>query len=71
MKKIVIALVGALSSLSAYAQADSAVAGATLTTTIVTVAAPLALLTAVTVSAEENDTPSAPQTSPSGTTSTR
>ena len=71
MKKLGIALVGALRSLSVYAQGDAAVAGATLTTTIVTVAAPLALLTAVTVSAEQNDTPSAPQTAPSGTTSTR
>jgi len=70
MKKFVLA-VAALASMSAFAQTtETVVAGTTLTTTVVTVAVPLALVVGVTAAAEENDTPSAPQTSPS-TTGTR
>lgn len=70
MNKLALALLGTIVSASAMAQtSDSLIAGTTLTTTVVTVAVPVIALIAVTVAAESgNDTPSAPQTAPSGTT---
>ena len=70
MKKLVLLLAGASLSLAATAQSgtsETVIAGSSVTTTALTIAAPLVLLVAVTVAAEENDTPSAPATTPSAT----
>lgn len=72
MNKFALALVGAAISATATAQtSESLIAGSTVTTTVVTAIAPVILLGAITLSAENNDTPTAPQTTPSTSTSTR
>lgn len=72
MNKLALALIGATLSAAVSAQGtETAVASGTLVTTAITVAAPLVLLVAVTAAAEDNDTPTAPQTTPSTITSTR
>ncbi|MES2885155.1 MAG: hypothetical protein V4709_10140 [Pseudomonadota bacterium] len=78
MKKIALLLAGASLSLGAAAQTGtpdndgSLLARSSVSTTVLTVAAPVVLLLAVTLAAEDNDTPSAPATSPAVTsTATR
>lgn len=78
MKKLVLVLVGASLSMGALAQtgtpenSGSVLASSSVATTALTVAAPVVLLLAVTLAAEDNDTPSAPATSPAITsTATR
>lgn len=75
MKKTLAVLIGACAAFSAHAQSatttdDSLMANTSLVTTAVVVAAPLALLTVVIATAEDNDAPSVPSATVS-TTSTR
>lgn len=56
MNKLALALVAATLSTAAFAQGETAVVTSTLLTTAITVVAPIALLTAVTVAAEDNGT---------------
>ena len=73
MKKIALLLAGTSLSLAAVAQtgtpdnSGSSLAQSSVATSVLTVAAPVVLLLAVTLAAEDNDTPSAPATSPAAT----
>ncbi len=76
MKKLVLLLAGATLSLAATAQtnnqaSESLIANSSVLTSVLTVAGPIILLGAITIAAEDNDTPSAPATTPSATVSTR
>lgn len=75
MKKLVLLLAGATLSLAATAQSnsqtsESLIANSSVLTSALTVGGPIVLLTAITLAAEDNDTPSAPATTPSTSTST-
>mgnify|MGYP001035300954 CR=1 FL=1 len=73
MKKLPLLLLGALASFGATAQTttdDSLSARSSVVANAVTIAAPLVLLTAITVAAEDNDAGTTPQTATSTATST-
>jgi len=76
MKKLVLLLAGATLSLAATAQTNSStseslMAQSSVLTSVLTVGGPIVLLTAITLAAEDNDTPSGPATTPSSTATAR
>lgn len=74
MKKLPLVLLGALVTFGASAQtdtnADSLMARSSVVANGIAIAAPIVLLTAITIAAEDNDAGTTPQTSASTATST-